>query len=48
MSVKKSNVKIDNNGKLFISKDGELKEEFKRGIELGQSSLQHLEHWVYI
>ena len=25
MSVKKSNVKIDNNGKLYISKDGELK-----------------------
>ena len=35
MSVKKSNVKIDNNGKLYISKDGELKEEFKPSTEMG-------------
>ena len=35
MSVKKSNVKIDKSGKLYVVKDGELEAEYEGGIKFG-------------
>ena len=35
MSVKKSDVKIDKSGKLYVVKDGELEAEYEGGIKFG-------------